>query len=231
MVARVQVRTLTNDEGNTLLQQRGEAVSQLPAERLRVGRDRTDACLELGCLLGSGDLRHAAVRTRDFDASLGGLQSIPVLPRDRSAYPPPSAAVDPDLQLLRAVLEDGHEFGQEDVEDVLRLLELLKRQGEAIALEPRWQADADRGLRAHDAPRSSAVRRSRISLVSGMYSAWLAKNPRSHIALNGNGHLSHARQARMIRSYIGWRNRHAHDKLLRQVVSPKAPTIKRAKVA
>ena len=37
-------------------------------------------------------------------------------------------------------------------------------------------------------------------------------------------------QASSIRRYIAWRNRHAHDKLLRQVVT-KASTIKRAKVA
>ena len=34
----------------------------------------------------------------------------------------------------------------------------------------------------------------------------------------------------MIRRYIAWRNRHAHDRRLREVVK-RAATIKRAKVA
>ena len=51
-----------------------------------------------------------------------------------------------------------------------------------------------------------------------------------YFALNGTDHSSHAEQVSMIRRYIAWRNRHAHYKLLRQVVT-KASTIKRAKVA
>ena len=51
-----------------------------------------------------------------------------------------------------------------------------------------------------------------------------------YFALDGTDHHSHAEQASVIRRYIAWRNRHAHDKRLRQVVT-KAETIKRAKVA
>ena len=67
------------------------------------------------------------------------------------------------------------------------------------------------------------------------YGSWLNRiEPQftalRYFALDGTDHNSHAEQALMIRRYIAWRNRHAHDKLLRQVVT-KAQTIKRAKVA
>ena len=38
-------------------------------------------------------------------------------------------------------------------------------------------------------------------------------------ALDGTDHPTHAEQARMIRRYIAWRNRHADDKRLREVVN------------
>ena len=38
-------------------------------------------------------------------------------------------------------------------------------------------------------------------------------------ALDGTDHPDHATQARMIRRYIAWRNRHAHDRTLRRVVN------------
>jgi len=52
-----------------------------------------------------------------------------------------------------------------------------------------------------------------------------------YFALDGTDHESHEVQARMIRRYIAWRNRHAatHPRL-REVIA-KAQTIKRAKVA
>ncbi len=67
------------------------------------------------------------------------------------------------------------------------------------------------------------------------YGSWLNRieaqfTALRYFALDGTDHNSHAEQASMIRRYIAWRNRHAHDKLLRQVVT-KASTIKRAKVA
>ncbi len=67
------------------------------------------------------------------------------------------------------------------------------------------------------------------------YGSWLNRieaqfTALRYFALNGTDHNTHAEQASMIRRYIAWRNRHAHDKLLRQVVT-KASTIKRAKVA
>jgi hypothetical protein len=37
-------------------------------------------------------------------------------------------------------------------------------------------------------------------------------------ALDGTDHPDHATQARMIRRYIAWRNRNAHDRHLRRVV-------------
>ncbi len=67
------------------------------------------------------------------------------------------------------------------------------------------------------------------------YGSWLNRieaqfTALRYFALDGTDHPSHAEQASMIRRYIAWRNRHAHDKRLRQVVT-KASTIKRAKVA
>ncbi len=68
------------------------------------------------------------------------------------------------------------------------------------------------------------------------YGSWLNRieaqfTALRYFALDGTDHPSHAEQARMIRRYIAWRNRHAatHPRL-RQVVT-KAETIKRAKVA
>ena len=51
-----------------------------------------------------------------------------------------------------------------------------------------------------------------------------------YFALDGTDHNSHREQASMIRRYIAWRNRHAHDQRLQKVLA-KAETIKRAKVA
>jgi len=67
------------------------------------------------------------------------------------------------------------------------------------------------------------------------YGSWLNRieaqfTALRYFALDGTDHASHAEQALMIRRYIAWRNRHAHDKRLRQIVT-KAETIKRAKVA
>jgi transposase len=67
------------------------------------------------------------------------------------------------------------------------------------------------------------------------YGSWLNRieaqfTALRYFALDGTDHNSHAEQALMIRRYIAWRNRHAQDVLLRQVVT-KAGTIKRAKVA
>ncbi|MGH8973100.1 MAG: hypothetical protein ACRD0C_07830 [Acidimicrobiia bacterium] len=45
-----------------------------------------------------------------------------------------------------------------------------------------------------------------------------------YFALDGTDHESHRAQVRMIRRYIHWRNRNAHDKTLRELV-------KRANVA
>ncbi len=67
------------------------------------------------------------------------------------------------------------------------------------------------------------------------YGSWLNRieaqfTALRYFALDGTDHPSHAAQASMIRRYIAWRNRHAGDRRLRQVVD-KAATIKRAKVA
>ena len=45
-----------------------------------------------------------------------------------------------------------------------------------------------------------------------------------YFTLDGTDHTSHREQASMIRRYIVWRNRHAHDRRLREIVN-------RAKVA
>ena len=61
------------------------------------------------------------------------------------------------------------------------------------------------------------------------YASWLNRieaqfQALRYFTLDGTDHPDHATQARMIRRYIAWRNRHAHDQHLREVV-------KRANVA
>jgi transposase len=61
------------------------------------------------------------------------------------------------------------------------------------------------------------------------YASWLNRieaqfTALRYFALDGTDHGSHAEQARMIRRYIAWRNRNAHDRQLRELV-------KRANVA
>ena len=61
------------------------------------------------------------------------------------------------------------------------------------------------------------------------YSSWLNRieaqfQALRYFALDGTDHASHREQASMIRRYIHWRNRHAHDRALREL-------IKRANVA
>ncbi len=55
------------------------------------------------------------------------------------------------------------------------------------------------------------------------YASWLNRieaqfTALRYFALDGTDHPTHAAQASMIRRYIGWRNRNAHDKRLREVV-------------
>ena len=61
------------------------------------------------------------------------------------------------------------------------------------------------------------------------YASWLNRieaqfTALRYFALDGTDHESHEAQSRMIRRYIAWRNRHADDKALRELV-------KRANVA
>jgi transposase len=61
------------------------------------------------------------------------------------------------------------------------------------------------------------------------YASWLNRieaqfQALRYFTLDGTDHPDHATQARMIRRYIAWRNRHAHDQRLRELV-------KRANVA
>jgi len=61
------------------------------------------------------------------------------------------------------------------------------------------------------------------------YSSWLNRieaqfQALRYFALDGTDHGAHAEQASMMRRYIIWRNRHAHDAALREL-------IKRANVA
>jgi transposase len=56
------------------------------------------------------------------------------------------------------------------------------------------------------------------------YASWLNRieaqfQALRYFALDGTDHPSHAEQASMIRRYIAWRNRHAHDKRLRELVN------------
>ena len=51
-----------------------------------------------------------------------------------------------------------------------------------------------------------------------------------YFTLDGTDHDTHREQARMIRRYIAWRNRHITDPKLRKVIK-RVSTIKRAKVA
>ena len=67
------------------------------------------------------------------------------------------------------------------------------------------------------------------------YGSWLNRiEPQftalRYFTLDGTDHETHREQARMIRRYIAWRNRHATDPQLRKVIR-RAETIKRAKVA
>jgi transposase len=61
------------------------------------------------------------------------------------------------------------------------------------------------------------------------YSSWLNRieaqfQALRYFTLDGTDHTSHREQANMIRRYIHWRNRNAHDRALRELV-------KRANVA
>ena len=56
------------------------------------------------------------------------------------------------------------------------------------------------------------------------YASWLNRieaqfTALRYFALDGTDHPSHAAQGRMIRRYIAWRNRHAHDQRLRQITN------------
>ena len=56
------------------------------------------------------------------------------------------------------------------------------------------------------------------------YASWLNRieaqfTALRYFALDGTDHDSHEAQGRMIRRYIRWRNRHAHDKTLRELVN------------
>jgi transposase len=56
------------------------------------------------------------------------------------------------------------------------------------------------------------------------YASWLNRieaqfQALRYFALDGTDHPSHTEQASMIRRYIAWRNRHAHDKRLRELVN------------
>jgi len=56
------------------------------------------------------------------------------------------------------------------------------------------------------------------------YSSWLNRieaqfQALRYFALDGTDHNSHAEQASMIRRYIIWRNRNAHDRALRELVN------------
>ena len=56
------------------------------------------------------------------------------------------------------------------------------------------------------------------------YSSWLNRieaqfQALRYFALDGTDHNSHAEQASMIRRYIIWRNRNAHDRRLRDLVN------------
>lgn len=56
------------------------------------------------------------------------------------------------------------------------------------------------------------------------YASWLNRieaqfTALRYFALDGTDHTSHKAQTSMIRRYIAWRNRHANDKRLREVVN------------
>ncbi len=67
------------------------------------------------------------------------------------------------------------------------------------------------------------------------YASWLTRieaqfTALRYFALDGTDHPSHQEQASMIHRYIAWRNRHAHDQRLVEVLD-KAATIHIAKAA
>jgi transposase len=56
------------------------------------------------------------------------------------------------------------------------------------------------------------------------YSSWLNRieaqfQALRYFTLDGTDHGSHREQASMIRRYIHWRNRHAHDQALQQLIN------------
>ena len=56
------------------------------------------------------------------------------------------------------------------------------------------------------------------------YSSWLNRieaqfQALRYFTLDGTDHGSHREQASMIRRYVHWRNRHAHDQALRQLIN------------
>jgi transposase len=81
---------------------------------------------------------------------------------------------------------------------------------------------------SHDIAAWAAANNIELAFVP-FYGSWLNRieaqfQALRYFTLDGTDHPDHTTQARMIRRYIAWRNRHAHDQQLRQVV-------KRANVA
>ena len=83
---------------------------------------------------------------------------------------------------------------------------------------------------------ATGPRRNNVELAYvPFYGSWLNRieaqfTALRYFALDGTDHPSHAEQARMIRRYIAWRNRHVTDPRLRKVIK-RAAIIKKAKVA
>ena len=56
------------------------------------------------------------------------------------------------------------------------------------------------------------------------YASWLNRieaqfTALRYFTLDGTDHASHTEHSRMIRRYIAWRNRHTHDRKLRQLIN------------
>jgi hypothetical protein len=56
------------------------------------------------------------------------------------------------------------------------------------------------------------------------YASWLNRieaqfTALRYFTLDGTDHATHTEQSRMIRRYIAWRNRHSHDRKLRQITN------------
>ncbi len=233
MVGRVQVRTITNDDGN----KPGAGALRRRRRQGRTGSRRPDR----------GDLHG---RVRAVEPAAGPGQTV------GAAKPPARASSAPRRRRRRATYQRPHGLrhlltsydlsrdklyghvttrnGRTEFLAFCRYLRSLHPAEVRIAIgcdnvSPHLSTKTD--TRVGDWAAANNVELPYVAF----YGSWLNRieaqfTALRYFALDGTDHTSHAEQASMIRRYIAWRNRHAHDQRLRQVVT-EASTVKRAEVA